>query len=194
MPAVSPILRYDRGMQPNNAPPVDPLGQLAASARGWHRIQLAVLGFVGFCGVMWASGDPSGPGWLQWLAAALVALALVLAALAVYLVGRVAHPFHDPAVDAQPADPPAVANGTRQLRAGIRLTYLAVVVLAVGSLSAWWPDVAAADAVQVREASGRTWCGELVEAPDGAVRLDTADGPVTVPADRIATIRPAGTC
>lgn len=194
MPAASPVLRYDRGMQPNNASPADPLGQLAASARGWHRIQLAVLGFVGFCGVMWASGDPSGPRWLQWLAAALVALALVLAGLAVYLVGRVAHPFYGQAVDAPSADSPAVASGARQLRTGIRLTYLAVAMLAVGSLSAWWPDLAAADAAQVREASGRTWCGELVEAPDGAVRLDTSDGPVTVPVDRIATIRPAGTC
>ncbi|MGH3681256.1 MAG: hypothetical protein ACRDT2_13555 [Natronosporangium sp.] len=181
-------------MQPDNAPPADPLGQLAASARGWHRIQLAVLGFVGFCGVMWVSGDPSGPSWLQWLAGALVALALVLACLAVFLVGRVAHPFHGPAVEAGIAQAPSLASGTRQLRTGIRLSYLAVATLAVATLSGWWPTPATGGAVQVSDVAGRSWCGELTEAPPGVVRIDTGDEQVTVPAARIATLRPAGTC
>lgn len=185
---------YPDSALPGSGAPADPLDRLGASARGWHRIQLAVLGFVGLCGVLWAGGDPSGPSWLQWLAGTLVALALVLGCLAVYLVGRVAHPFHGPAIEAGIAQAPAVASGTRQLRTGIRLTYLAVAVLVTAALSGWWPTPAAAGAVQVSDASGRSWCGELTEAPAGAVRLNTGDGPVTVPVSQLATLRPVDTC
>lgn len=170
--------------------PHDPVSQLAASARGWHRIQLAVLGFVGICGVLWAGGDPSGPAGLQWVAGTLAVGAFVLALLATYLVGRVAHPFYGVVATHLPAS----AGGPGMLRAGIRLTYLAVALLVAASLSAWWPGPAGAGAVEVRDATGRTWCGELVDAPAGAVRLDTADGPVTVPADRIAQLRPVTGC
>lgn len=168
----------------------EPAG-LAASARGWHRIQLAVLGFIGFCGVMWAGGDPDGPGWLQWIAGALVVLALLLACLAIYVVGRVAYPVAGPAAGAGSGPESA---GARRLRTGIGITYLAVVVLVVATLSAWWPGPAAAGAVEARDATGTAWCGQLLDAPAGAVRLDTADGPVTLALDRLGAVRPVDTC
>jgi hypothetical protein len=34
------------------AAPGDRLKELSASARGWHTIQMAVLGFIGICGVL----------------------------------------------------------------------------------------------------------------------------------------------
>lgn len=172
----------------------DALDRLAASARGWHRIQLAVLSFVGLCGVLWANGDPAGPRWLQWLAGGLAVLALALACLAVFLVGRVAHPFQEPAVRTGGADPATVASGSRRLRTGIRVTYLAVVVLVVATLSAWWPSPTGSGEVEVRDAAGQLWCGELADAPTGAIRLDTADGPITVPLDRVAMLRPTSGC
>ncbi len=55
------------------------LDELRASARGWQGIQLAVLGFIGLCGVL-QRGGRSIPRWIQILAgiAALVALGLAL--------------------------------------------------------------------------------------------------------------------
>lgn len=195
-------------MQPGDEAPAgsarttgDPRERLAASARGWHRIQLAVLGFIGFCGVLWGSGtEPAGPAWLQWLAGALVLLALVLAGLATYLVGRVAHPLDRPATEpaAGPGagEPPPVARGARRLRAGIAITYASVAVLAVATLSAWWPAPAGdpAPVVEVRDAAGGAWCGELVAAPAGIVRLDTAEGPVSLPLNGIASLDPVNRC
>ena len=34
------------------AAPGDRLERLSASARGWHTIQMAVLGFIGICGIL----------------------------------------------------------------------------------------------------------------------------------------------
>jgi len=44
-------------------------------------VQLAVIGFVGLCGVL-KSGSDAGPTWLEILAGILVLIALVLACLA----------------------------------------------------------------------------------------------------------------
>lgn len=167
----------------------DPLDRLAAAARGWHRIQLAVLGFIGFCGALWAGGDPSGPQWLQWLASALAVLALAIACAAIYVVGRVAFP-----VEAAARGSTAAADRTRRLRAGILLTYLAVGVLVVATLSGWWPKADAGSAVEVQDATGKAWCGEIVDGPVGAVALDTSEGSVTLTVDRIAVVRPVAEC
>lgn len=163
--------------------------RLAASARGWHRIQLAVLGFIGFCGVMWAGGDAAGPAWVQWLSAGLAVLALALACLGVYLVGLVAYPIRG-------SDPGG--GGATRLRVGIGLTHAALILVVVATLSAWWPGGAAADVeagtVQAQDVTGQVWCGELVEAPAGGLRLATGDGPVTLPLDRLAEVRPVERC
>jgi hypothetical protein len=39
--------------------PADRLQELSASARGWHTIQMAVLGFIGICGVLRTTSSPS---------------------------------------------------------------------------------------------------------------------------------------
>lgn len=173
----------------------DPLDKLAASARGWHRVQLAVLGFIGLCGVLWNGGSPPGPQWAQWLTGTLVVVALALACVAIYLVGRVAFPFYGAGAG---GDAPTAASGTRRLRTGIGLTYLAGVILVVATLSAWWPQNgpvgSVGAAVEVRDAAGQGWCGELTDAPAGAVALDTAAGEVTLALDRVAVIRPVDGC
>ena len=69
----------------------DGVADLRDSARGWHQIQLAVLGFVGLCGVL-QRGRPENPSWLQTLALLLIVAALVTALAAVFVVGRVAWP------------------------------------------------------------------------------------------------------
>jgi hypothetical protein len=65
--------------------------QLRVSARGWHGVQLAIIGFIGFCGVL-QDGRPDNPTWLQVWAGVLAMAALVLACVATFLVGRVAWP------------------------------------------------------------------------------------------------------
>lgn len=176
-------------MEPSESPPSHPVVE---SARGWQRAQLAVLGFIGLCGVLWAGGEPAGPAWLQWLAAALVVVALVLVGVAIYLVGTVAYPLvwrsdapvHDTAV-----------GDSGRLRAGIRVTFIALAVLVAATLSGWWPSTPASGAtVEVRDASGRAWCGEIGDASAGIVRLDTAEGPVSLPLNRIVTLRPVDGC
>src|SRR5204862_4497614 len=65
--------------------------ELSATARGWHTIQMAVLGFIGICGVLRTTGSSPAPRAVGWLAAALAVAALVMACLAVFTVGRVAY-------------------------------------------------------------------------------------------------------
>jgi hypothetical protein len=153
------------------------------SARGWHQIQLAVLGFVGLCGVL-QRGRPENPMWLQTLAAVLIFGALAAALFAIFVVGRVAWP---------PARPPA--HPARQLKTGIVLTFLAVAMLALGSTSMWWPESRdAGEQVQVQAADGQTWCGRLTAARDGTVGVQTDGGPVVLRLADVAAVRPADTC
>ena len=48
------------------------LVELRASAKGWHGVQLAVLGFIGLCGVLQGAAGQDGPHWLQVIAGVLV--------------------------------------------------------------------------------------------------------------------------
>src|SRR5262245_11034748 len=181
------------GVYPGAPPaPDDPVSQLSASARGWHSIQMAVLGFIGICGVL-RSGSGAGPSWVQWCAALLAVTALILACAALVTVGQVAYPFYG----AVPAGQPnhqwlTQANG--KLRTGIRLTFAALVLIVIAALSGWWPSNAAEPPVQVRDASGRVWCGPLAEAPDGALGVRTAEGVVALPLRTVAEVRPSATC
>lgn len=176
-------------MEPSESPPSHPVVE---SARGWQRAQLAVLGFIGLCGVLWAGGDPEGPAWLQWLAGALVVLALVLVCLAIYLVGTVAYPVVGRSE--VPARETAAGDSAR-LRAGIRVTFVALALLVVATLSGWWPGPAgSATTVEVRDAAGQAWCGEIDDASAGIMRLNTTEGPVALRLSRIATLRPVDGC
>src|SRR4051794_25930787 len=69
------------------------LDELRASARGWQGVQLAVLGFIGLCGVL-TQEKPSTPTAIQALAGVLALVALAVACLGTYLVGRAAWPLY----------------------------------------------------------------------------------------------------
>jgi hypothetical protein len=189
----------------NQAPaaPEDPLGRLSGSARGWHTIQMAVLGFIGICGVLRTTGG-SVPGWVQWLAGVLAAAALLFACAAVFMVGRVAYPV-EAGADVGAAD---LARGGARLRSGIRLTVIALILIVIAALSGWWPKSTAAGtaagtasgtasgtaAVTVSDNTGRSWCGTLVDGTAGTVSVNTADGTVTVRVSTLAQVRPVAAC
>ncbi|SFA76528.1 hypothetical protein SAMN05216266_101297 [Amycolatopsis marina] len=167
----------------------DPVGQVRASARGWQGIQLGVLGFIGLCGVLVTT---DGPFWLDVLAGILAVVALLLACVATVLVGLVAWPL-----DAD-ADTGADPSGlTRRLRAGIAVTLAAVVAVTLSALSGWWPEkqpTSAAMLVEVRDVTGRVWCGELNSSDGPALILTSGGRRVAVPAETLASVRPVVRC
>jgi len=169
----------------------DRLAELSASARGWHTIQLAVLGFIGICGVLRTASSPA-PRMVEWLAAALAVAGLAVACLAIFTVGRVAYPVSD-ATDGASAVPSAVRAAAR-LRAGIRLTIVALILAVVAALSGWWPAATSTTAAAVTGTNGQAWCGPLVNGPAGAISVRTGNGVITVPAQAIAQVRPVTRC
>jgi hypothetical protein len=191
-------------MQPDLVSP-PPSGEgaerLASSARGWHSIQLAVLGFIGICGVLRTGSDSNGPQWVRWLSAALALFAFALACLAIYQVGRVAYPFYGaPGPSSVLAGPDGLAASTRRLRTGVRMTYVAVGCLALAAVSGWWPGAAAAGGgaagalVRVSGGSGESACGTLLDGGPGTLRLDTAEGTVSVRLASVLTVEPVASC
>jgi phosphatidylserine/phosphatidylglycerophosphate/cardiolipin synthase-like enzyme len=98
---------------------------LSGSARGWHTIQMAVLGFIGICGILRTASSPA-PRAVQWLAAALAVAALAAACAAIFTVGRVAYPVSDDTDGAS-----AVPGAAARLRAGIRLTIVALILAVI---------------------------------------------------------------
>jgi hypothetical protein len=111
------------------------LSKLQESAKGWHKLQFGVFGFVGLCGVL-KSGDASAPRRIQILAGLLAVLALGITCLAVYLVGRVAWPTLR---DDLPDDSEEAYVAERRLQAGLALTFAAVALVALAALTNWWP-------------------------------------------------------
>ena len=172
----------------------DRLEKLSSSARGWHTIQMAVLGFIGICGVLRTASSPA-PRAVQWLAAALAVAALAAACAAIFTVGRVAYPVSD-ASDATDGTRAALgaAGAAARLRTGIRLTIVALILAVIAALSGWWPAASATAAVAVSATSGQAWCGPLVSGPAGAVSVRTAHGVITVPAQDVAQVRPVAQC
>jgi hypothetical protein len=171
------------------------LDELRASARGWHGIQLAVLGFIGLCGVL-EPGDASAPTWLQVLSGLLVLVALALACLATYLVGRAAWPLYGPRSREPRADDPAeIERASRWVRSGLLLTFAAVALLALASALAWWPEKEAqAGQVEVQAADG-AWCGQLAAGSGATLDVVTADqGTVQVPLEQLTAVRAVADC
>jgi hypothetical protein len=168
--------------------PEDRLERLSASARGWHTIQMAVLGFIGICGILRTTSS-TAPRAVQWLAAALAVAALAVACMAIFTVGRVAYPVGD-ALEADRA----VAGGTARLRAGIWLTIIALILVVIAALSGWWPSPASSPAVAVTGTTGQAWCGPLVNGPADAISVRTASGTIAVPTQVIAQVSPVGRC
>jgi hypothetical protein len=173
--------------------PSSQLAELRDSARGWHRIQLAVIGFVGFCGVV-QDGRPDNPMWLQVWAGILVLVALVLACVGTFLVARVAWPLfggaQTPAAD--------VEGEGRRLRTGLLLTFVAIAVLALGTASGWWPQPAAEDGagalVAVQASSGERVCGSLGQASPGTLRVSADGRRVVVSLRDVVAVEPVESC
>jgi hypothetical protein len=180
------------GSTANNGPtePGDLLEQLSASARGWHTIQMAVLGFIGICGVL-RSASSATPSVVQLLAAILAVTAFAVACLAIFTVGRVAYP-----TDVATADNAAhrVAQAARRLHTGIGLTVLALILIVAAALSGWWPKTTDATKVALNDATGRAWCGPLVSGPDRTVSIRTDQGTVAIPAQTIVQLRHVAIC
>jgi len=175
------------------AAPADRLEKLSASARGWHTIQIAVLGFIGICGVLRTASSPA-PRAVQWLAGALAVAALAAACVAIFTVGRVAYPVGDATSGASAAT--VAPDAAARLRAGIRLTVVAVILAVIAALSGWWPSASTTTtaAVAVTATSGQAWCGPLVSGPASAISVRTAQGVITVPAQAVAQVRPVAQC
>jgi hypothetical protein len=180
--------------EPDRQAPESPLAELRASARGWQSLQLAVIGFIGLCGVL-QDGRPDNPKWIQVWAGLLALAALVLALVAMFVVARVAWPLYggrEPAV----AEAEAVALEGRRLRMGLVLTVASLAALALGTASGWWPqdEGDGGDLVAVQAADGQSWCGALGDAAPGALRIEVAGGPVVVSLDDVAALGPVDSC
>jgi hypothetical protein len=171
------------------------LDELRTSARGWHGVQLAVLGFIGLCGVLESGAASSEPQWLQQLAAILVLLGLAIACFATVLVAGEAWPVGgwrgaaatDATSDAE------VRRGGRHLRTGIVLTFVAVGLVALATTSSWWPNYGGGQWVEVSTAQG-TLCGTLVDSDDGGLALEVGGQRVVLGLDQLAGVRPVTSC
>ena len=97
------------------------LAELRSSAKGWHGVQLAALGFIGLCGVIKPEGS-SSPETVQSLSGTLILVAFVAACLGIYHVGKAAWPIYGatPAPLAD-ADQSAVDVASAQLKRGLVL-------------------------------------------------------------------------
>ncbi len=171
------------------------LDELRESARGWHGVQLAVLGFIGLCGVL-TEEDAGDPEALQAVSAVLALAALGIACLATYLVARAAWPLYGPRPPA-PADvdDDELRATSRRLTTGIGLTFLAVAVLALSAASGWWPSADDDEAASVEvQAQGSAWCGRLGSSPTGALLLVTAEGRVAIPVEAVTAITAVDRC
>ena len=160
------------------------LDALSASAREWHKLQLAALAFVGLCGVLTGGSGTRLPMWLQAAAGVLALLALAVAAIGLLLVAVVAWPL------GAPAD---LAAGTRRLRAGVILTCVAVGLTALSASSNWWPQSGAERPVQVSTSSG-TACGQVVDSAAGWIDLDVRGTVVQIDMVDLVSLWPTESC
>lgn len=167
--------------------------QMINSAKGWHSIQLAVMGFLGLCGVLRVGEEPAGPEWLAMWSTGMAILSFVASLLSMWMVGGVAFPTYSG------EEMPASAPG--RLKAGIGMTFVAVIMAVLGAADGWWPASqeaaggATAGQMEVRDSSGNVACGKVAEgARPGAMWLETDKGRVTVTISTIATMRPVSSC
>jgi hypothetical protein len=173
------------------------LAELRSSARGWHGVQLAVIGFIGLCGVL-QGGRPDNPMWLQVWAGLLAIVALVLACAATFLVARVAWPLYggrEPPVADEAA---AIERDGRRIKRGLVLTFAAVAVLALGTATGWWPQDEAGGGggglVTVELTNGQRACGSLEKAESGNLGVSVNGNPLVLPLANVASVTPADSC
>ena len=172
------------------------IGELRVSARGWHGVQLAVLGFIGLCGVLQQDAGAGKPHWLQVLAGVLVLAAFGTACLATVLVALAAWPVYA-SLPRAAVDDGGVATTSKRLRTGITLTYVAVAVIALATSSAWWPSAANSGhdrSVEVTTRAGQI-CGDLTSPSGQGVLAITVGGRVAELAlSDVVTLRPVDAC
>ena len=173
------------------------LAELRVSARGWHGVQLAVLGFIGFCGVLESGGGDDNPHWLRVLAGLLVLAAFGLACTGTVYVALAAWPTYGPGPSVESQDR-EVARTSARLRVGIVLTFVAVAVLAIATSSAWWPSKGsgATDAPEVRVSTpAGEICGDLQESSRVGLLAVTTDGQLAeVSLSNVSAITPVTRC
>jgi hypothetical protein len=174
----------------------DRLTELRTSARGWHGMQMALLGFVCLCGVL-RRDDAGDPSWLQ-VGALSVAMAALLTALwAIVLVGRAAWPLYgaQPETATETQYDAKLHVASRQLSRGLALTFVSVALLALATASSWWPSKSSqAGLVEVRADSGETVCGELADAPEGELRVVSDGAHVSLPLQAVGSVRLVDSC
>jgi hypothetical protein len=175
--------------------PARRLERIRESASNWHRVQLAMFGFAGLCGVLQQIGESSAPRSVQVVAGVLVLVSLAVALLATYLVGRVAWPLYRArATAADPTEPVDLAGPTRSLRSGLVATFAAIVILALAATSGWWPSGGAGDAgqlVRVDTTNGSV-CGRLVEG--GGISVEAQGQVVRIPQGTVTGLTPVSSC
>lgn len=169
------------------------LAELRTSARGWHGVQLAVIGFIGLCGVL-QGGRPDNPVWLQVWAGILALAALVLACIATFLVARVAWPLYGGRDEPLADDDAALKRDGRRIRQGLVLTFAAVAVLALGTATGWWPQDRQKGLVAVDLANGARLCGTLGESSSGNLTVSVDGRSVALSLQNVSAIRSVDSC
>jgi hypothetical protein len=186
----------------NNAASQQPAGeitQIRASAVAWQKIQFAVLGFIGLCGVLKGTGTSGGPRNLQIAAAVLIVLALIAAGYATFLVGRAAWPLYS-ADRPPPADPSMSGNdevkrASRSLRSGLGLTFVALILASLAATSSWWPVKGSSAAlVSVSTTNGVTLCGTWAGDSNGSLVLQFSGQLDQIPLSQITMVDPTSSC
>jgi len=191
------INRVEVGIMDASDQSTNRLGELRVSARGWHGVQLGVLGFIGLCGVLEQNGGNGNPGWLQVLVGLLVLYAFGLACAATVLVALAAWPIYAPGSGTE-GTAGEIARTSSRLRAGITLTFVSVAVLALATSSAWWPSDTGgendATAIEVRTRAGLI-CGDLGE-PSGQGLLAVSAGGrlVELTLSDVISVQPVDDC
>jgi hypothetical protein len=173
-------------------PPAGNADNLRESAAGWQKIQFTVLGFIGLCGVLKGIGTATGPRSLEVVAAVLIVVALIVACVAIFLVGRVAWPVRS--AGAGPGGG-AQFGAARSLRTGLALTVVALILASLAATSSWWPAKAAGDAPAiVRTSTGLTYCGTWVGDGNGVLILQLARQLVSIPLAQVTTVDLTSSC
>lgn len=173
-------------------PPGDRLTELRAAARGWHGVQLAVLGFIGLCGVL-TQAQTGTPRWLELASGILALSALAVACLATLDIGHAAWPLYRGEARAG-GDAELVRTG-RRLRRGIALTFVAVALVALAAASSWWPgEDQAGGSLAIRASTGQSICGTPAAGRAGALTLIVEGGRVAVPIQSVVAMQPVPAC
>jgi hypothetical protein len=165
--------------------------RLQDSAREWQKLQLGALGFVGVCGVLRGDAGSARPLWLQDLSGIAALAGLVLAILAVTMLATVANPLT--------ARPISVSAASRRLSGAIVVTFVAIGMTALSALSMWWPEgraeqpASSSDQMTVTTSSGSA-CGTVVSSGSGSLDLEVHGQRVSVPLNRLVSIKLVDNC